>query len=624
MLFFVATNSRRQLITKLSRSCPSGHFSSEDFFLEDVLSCGSNSFFKHCLETLNFCSHNSKAKPQSPGSFRNHHVGSGSDHHPQIKEPNESLHSPTPEVSPLKEKSEFTKAENLQKEAYLDLYADIKLDNPFLDEIFPVTQISDIIRLPPISKGFSEQEPQRLENLSSWTSLYQDREIKIEKMAQISNTSLLLKKFYGALEKGNRMNAIMVYKELRVSPEITALSSGNYRQLIKLIVQNAPDDFSNYESLFTVLTDLKARGFYVLLADYNAMFHFISTSSAKKITKYQVVQAVRFFNEMKLSDNIKPDNITFNILIDMAIKAHDRVLANELLDEMRNVYRLEPSLKIITSLLHQYALKKDFKNLLETFKRMLKLGFVPDMITWNVIIQAFIKIDRLNCAIKLYYFLLNRAELANQIQDGNPTTFYQTKSNREKFRTRDCEISQKHKHKISLNDEESKFEEFVLLFEKNIGPEIDPNLIWPTYVTFLNLISGSLRKKRLGTAIYLFHEMERLNVKPKIEIYNRFFNHVITRLIEHREKKYCEDLPHHYQNCRDASLEYRLEKFFENVYNLLKRDTRVSPNLETFHSVAEIYILFQKCEYAKIIIDSMITNKIHVNPRLIALYKNNQ
>jgi len=113
---------------------------------------------------------------------------------------------------------------------------------------------------------------------------------------------------------------------------------------------------------------------------YNAAFKALAVSDL-------VDDAVHFYVRMRLRDHVEPNEITYNILVDMFAKREEVVHAMEVIQQMRRD-GIAPSNVTYTSLLNACAESKRPDLADAVIREMKETGEQPDILCWNAALKA--------------------------------------------------------------------------------------------------------------------------------------------------------------------------------------------------------------------------------------------
>lgn len=151
---------------------------------------------------------------------------------------------------------------------------------------------------------------------------------------------------------------------------------------------------------FAVVADVKDSGFALLKGEWNAAISFASryvgTSKAS-----ETEAAVNLWREMEQDAGILGNNVTFNILFDVASKSGNFTLAEMAYQEMEK-RGLPFDRYHHVSLIHFFGLKLDADGMRAAYKDMVEAGEMIDVVVLNCVIAGFLRCGEEDAAERIY------------------------------------------------------------------------------------------------------------------------------------------------------------------------------------------------------------------------------
>lgn len=135
----------------------------------------------------------------------------------------------------------------------------------------------------------------------------------------------------------------------------------------------------NSESMmryFALINDVKSAGLTLRKAHWNYALAF-ATKYSSRITTTEMDTALRLWKEMELTAGVKGNEVTFNILFDVATKAGNFVLADMMYREMEK-RGFQYNRYHHVSLIHYFGLKMDSSAIRAAYKDMVDAGEMID------------------------------------------------------------------------------------------------------------------------------------------------------------------------------------------------------------------------------------------------------
>jgi pentatricopeptide repeat protein len=122
---------------------------------------------------------------------------------------------------------------------------------------------------------------------------------------------------------------------------------------------------------------------------------------------------MRLWHEMEAAAGVRANDVTFNILFDVASKAGNFTLAEMMLREMET-RGLEPDRYYHVSLINFFGLKGDTDGMRAAYKEMVEVGEMVDSVALNCIINGFLRCGDEAAAESVYRRMLQSSEHASQ------------------------------------------------------------------------------------------------------------------------------------------------------------------------------------------------------------------
>ncbi|KAK7421551.1 hypothetical protein QQZ08_009896 [Neonectria magnoliae] len=159
----------------------------------------------------------------------------------------------------------------------------------------------------------------------------------------------------------------------------------------------------NSESMlryFALIGDVKDAGLTLRRMHWNLALVF-ATKYASRSTSAEVESALRLWREMERVAKIKGNDVTFNVLFDVASKAGNFALADMIYKEMES--RGIPYNRYHhVSLIYYFGLKLDSSGIRAAYKDMVEAGEMIDTVVLNCVISGLLKCGEESAAEETY------------------------------------------------------------------------------------------------------------------------------------------------------------------------------------------------------------------------------
>jgi len=178
--------------------------------------------------------------------------------------------------------------------------------------------------------------------------------------------------------------------------------------LLRAIGASGEKDTKTMLHYFALVADVKAAGFALTRAEWNMALHLAGRYVAR--TKAPEVEAaLKIWREMELSAATKANEVTFNILFDVASKAGNFTLAEMIYTEMiHRGFRFNRYHSL--SLIHFFGLKQDADGVRAAYKEMVQAGELIDSTVLNCVIVGFLRSGEEDAARRVYEAMVERVQ----------------------------------------------------------------------------------------------------------------------------------------------------------------------------------------------------------------------
>lgn len=171
-------------------------------------------------------------------------------------------------------------------------------------------------------------------------------------------------------------------------------------QLLQCLGMIEKKDGKSMMRYFAVIADVKAAGLALSLGEWNAAISFASRYVGHS-TDSENQAALELWREMDQDAGVQPNEVTFNILFDVASKAGNFVLADKIYEEMEK--RGLPYTRYHhVSLIHYFGLKLDSDGIRAAYKEMVEAGEMIDAVVLNCVIAGLLRCGEEDAAEHVY------------------------------------------------------------------------------------------------------------------------------------------------------------------------------------------------------------------------------
>ncbi|KAF4976709.1 hypothetical protein FZEAL_6657 [Fusarium zealandicum] len=174
----------------------------------------------------------------------------------------------------------------------------------------------------------------------------------------------------------------------------------------------------NSESMlryFALVADVKDAGLTLRRTHWNLALAF-ATKYTARATSTEMESALKLWREMERGAKIKGNEVTFNVLFDVASKVGNFTLADMIYREME-VRGFEYNRYHHVSLIHYFGLKLDSEGIRAAYRDMVEAGEMIDTIVLNCVISGLLKCGEEASAEETYHRMKNGHAMAPTIPD---------------------------------------------------------------------------------------------------------------------------------------------------------------------------------------------------------------
>lgn len=182
--------------------------------------------------------------------------------------------------------------------------------------------------------------------------------------------------------------------------------TGQWRsRLLKVMGAPRKRDMESMLRYFALLSDVKNAGLTLRRAQWNYAMAF-ATKYAARAGAQEMDSALRLWREMEREAKIQGNDVTFNVLFDVAAKAGNFTLAEMIYNEMEN-RGIEFNRFHHVSLIYFFGLKLDSGGIRAAYKEMVESGEMIDTVALNCVISGFLRCGEEAAAEETYRRMKN-------------------------------------------------------------------------------------------------------------------------------------------------------------------------------------------------------------------------
>lgn len=223
------------------------------------------------------------------------------------------------------------------------------------------------------------------------------------------------------LKRPPHMNLDRIYALYQEIPEprISYLPARLRHQLLAALGMTERKDSKSMLRYFAVVADVKNSGFSLTTFEWNTAMSF-AARYVGTTTEVETESVLHIWREMEHEAGVKANEVTFNILFDVASKAGNFTLAELIYKEMIN-RGFSFSRYHHVSLIHFFGLKQNGSGVRAAYKYMVGSGEIIDTITLNCVISSLLRCGEEESAERVYEKMKRSNEAGRHIPDRNYT-----------------------------------------------------------------------------------------------------------------------------------------------------------------------------------------------------------
>lgn len=214
------------------------------------------------------------------------------------------------------------------------------------------------------------------------------------------------------LRHPNRITLDAIYKLYGQLPEPRMLYlTWQWRsRLLKVMGTPPKRDMESMLRYFTLVADVKNAGLTLRRTQWNFALAF-ATKYASRTTTQEMESALRLWREMEKEADVMGNDVTFNVLFDVAAKSGNFTLADMIYKEMES-RGIEFNRFHHVSLIHYFGLRLDSGGVRAAYKEMVDSGEMIDTIVLNCVISGLLRCGEEAAAEDTYEQMKNAHNLS--------------------------------------------------------------------------------------------------------------------------------------------------------------------------------------------------------------------
>jgi pentatricopeptide repeat protein len=202
-----------------------------------------------------------------------------------------------------------------------------------------------------------------------------------------------------------------LYRDLP-APGVALLSQRTRGALLRLFAHPRDRRWVDARRYLALVDDMVTAQLPVSRSLWSSAIHLAGRANGK-VLKRDLLRAVGMWQKMEHVAGVKADEVVFNILFDIAIKAGAFKVADRLEEEMTE-RGLSFSRCGKVSKIYYYGMIRDVEGIRETFDDFVESGEIVDTVVMNCLIASFLRAGETQTAEQLYARMLEKQSSKNK------------------------------------------------------------------------------------------------------------------------------------------------------------------------------------------------------------------
>lgn len=203
------------------------------------------------------------------------------------------------------------------------------------------------------------------------------------------------------------------------APGVAKLSKCSRGYLLRRLANPPTRRWADARRYLALVDDMVIAGLPMSRSLWASAIHFAGRGTGSgKVLRRDLVRAIGLWQQMEHVARIPADDVIFDILFDVAVKAGQYTVAGRLEEEMTrrgiNFSRFGMMSKIFF-----YGLRKDVQGISQTFEKFVKSGGIVDTVVLNCLCASYLRAGKYELAEQLYTRMIE-AQAASRKNNPSP------------------------------------------------------------------------------------------------------------------------------------------------------------------------------------------------------------
>lgn len=190
------------------------------------------------------------------------------------------------------------------------------------------------------------------------------------------------------------------------APGVAMLSKRSRGYLLRRFANPPNRRWADARRYLALVEDMAMAGLPMSRSLWSSAIHFAGRGNGSgKVLRRDLVRAIGLWQQMEHVAGIPADDVVFNILFDVAVKAGQYTVAGRLEEEMSK-RGIGFSRFGMISKIFSYGLRKDVDGISQTFEAFVKSGEIVDTVVLNSLCASYLRAGEVQTAEQLYARML--------------------------------------------------------------------------------------------------------------------------------------------------------------------------------------------------------------------------
>lgn len=307
--------------------------------------------------------------------------------------------------------------------------------------------------------------------------------------------------------------------QLLAEPRCTSISRTALRYVLNALAKESPRSYRGMIRFMSVINEMKAQNPPVIpnVAEWTAAISFLGRLHKRPMVE-DLNKCMLVWDEMENKYGVRAERATFNVLLDVAVKARRWQTGDSILREMRS-RKISPDRYTWSTLIQRAGFRKNGDEVRRTARLMVESGEVVDVIVINNIMSALVRAGEPDAAEHLFERIkrltLEAQRASNSTELGDP-----------KSRGTVSNLTSQYQYRAKLNRRDLRLGKS--LTDKDVSPrsiaDANPYYLSPDVATFNILLQHHCTTTGdFARVTLLLEEMERFKIPDSIAMFKSLF-----------------------------------------------------------------------------------------------------